>query len=209
MIKVCAVSLKTHLSSVDLNFFFLYFQASEIRKTVYREEFVVAGIRWAELKVAQLTVIWNRLRANWKLFLLIRVSGAVGHESVFFIFRFTVCMFLESSKHRYICRAQMRIKRWPEIILLFQITAPELKWKLSTETIFLLVGASNSPATSEICWLAAENSAVVVMRSLMPLCSSPQILKKSCIEILAAEPSSICAGGKTREIHLSSSSDHT
>lgn len=45
MIKVCAVSLKTHLSSVDLNFFFLYFQASEIRKTVYREEFVVAGIR--------------------------------------------------------------------------------------------------------------------------------------------------------------------
>lgn len=113
-------------------------------------------VRWAELKVAQLTVIWNRLRANWKLLLLIRVSGAVGHESVFFVFGVTACMFLESSKHRYICRAPMRIKRLPEIIVLFQITAPELKWKLSTETIFLLAGAFKTPPTSEICWLAAE-----------------------------------------------------
>lgn len=30
--------------------------------------------------------------------------------------------------------------------------------------------------------------------------SSSQILKKSCIEILAAEPSSICAGGKMCKI---------
>lgn len=98
---------------------------------------------------------------------------------------------------------------WPNMIKvcavslkthLSSVDLNSLKWKLSTETIFLLVGAFKTPPTSEICWLAAEN--VSVMRSLMPLCSSPQILKKSCIEILAAEPSSICAGGKTREIYI-------
>lgn len=35
-----------------------------------------------------------------------------------------------------------------------------------------------------------------------PFSTFPQILKKSCIEILAAEPSSICAGGKARNIYL-------
>lgn len=33
-----------------------------------------------------------------------------------------------------------------------------------------------------------------VEKSLLPFL--PQIIKKSCIEILAAEPSSVCAGGE-------------
>lgn len=36
-----------------------------------------------------------------------------------------------------------------------------------------------------------------------------QILKKSCIEILVAEPSSICAGGKTPIWSLNGSSYYT
>lgn len=197
MIKVCAVSLKTHLSSVDLNS--LYLQASEKWKTVYPEEFVVAGIRGSLSRVKGCAADCHLEKIKSKLKAVVSRTCERGSGSWISLLH-TVLMFLESSKHRYICRAPMSIKRLPEIILLFQITAPELKWKLSTETIFLLVGAFKTPPTSEICWLAAEN--VSVMRSLMPLCSSPQILKKSCIEILAAEPSSICAGGKTREIYI-------
>lgn len=64
---------------------------------------------YAALKVTQLTVIWSRLTADWKLLLLIDVRGAVGHELVFVIIRVTVGMFLESIEDKNISRAQMRI----------------------------------------------------------------------------------------------------
>lgn len=117
------------------------------------------------------------------------VRGAVGHESVFI----TGSQFLESNKGRLgeqPCANKVNGK----------VTRQRLKWNRFKENWY--TREMQTDEASHCCLSSNGHEAlqgVIYSVSdflLMHFRSFSQILKKSCIEILAAEPSSICAGGK-------------